>query len=353
MKNERPTPLVDDIEGTRQKLQSWFSQRIGSPVTVGALTIPEATGMSNVTLLFSIDYEKNGQRISEDCVGRLSPEIAQPVIPSYDLSQQYRVIEIIGTRTDIPAPPLLGLEMDTSILGTPFYIMKRIEGRIPPDMPPYTMGGWMMEDIGASERASLWNAAIKTMAKLHRYDYRALGFEFLAEEGKTPLQQQLDYWQNYRHWALGSHHCPAADRALLWLKQNQPAEEHTALCWGDARLGNLIISNDCQRVNGVLDWEMAVLGNPVQDLAWWNYHDRCFSEALGVPRLQGLPSFDDTIALWEKESGLSTEHYHYYSVFAGMRYGVIMSRVMLATDQVTQISSNFVLELLEKVMAGR
>ena len=95
---------------------------------------------------------------------------------------------------------------------------------------------------------------------------------------------------------------------------------------------------------------MAVLGNPLQDLAWWNYHDRGFSEALGMPRREGLSGFEDTIALWENESGLSAEHYHYYSVFAGMRYGVIMSRVMLATGQPEQIAENFVLALLQKVM---
>lgn len=350
MKNERPTPLVEDLDGTRQKLQAWFSKRLGSDVTIGDLTIPEATGMSNVTLLFDISYSSNGVTVSDACVGRLIPDIDRPVFPTYDLSLQYRVMEIVGTRTDVPAPPLLGLEMDPSVLGTPFYIMKKIDGRIPGDMPPYTMGGWMMEDIDVDERAALWNASIITMARLHRQDYQALGFDFLAEAGKTPLQQQLEYWENYRHWALEGHPCPIAEKALDWLKQNQPSDEPTALCWGDSRLGNLIISDDCQKVNAVLDWEMAVLGNPVQDLAWWNYHDRCFSQALGMPRLEGLPGYEETIALWQKESGLSAEHYDYYEVFAGMRYGLLMSRVMLATDQPEQVADNFVLTLLQSVM---
>jgi aminoglycoside phosphotransferase (APT) family kinase protein len=350
MKEERITPLVEDIEGTRQKLMAWFSQRIGSDVHIGDLSIPQATGMSNVTLLFTITYQQGNKTINQDCVGRLSPDIEYPVFPAYDLSLQYRVMDIIGSQTEVPAPPLLGLEMDTSVLGTPFYIMEKIDGRIPGDMPPYTMGGWMMEDINVDQRAALWNASIKTMATLHRQDYQALGFDFLFDAGKTPLQQQLDYWEHYRDWGLQGHPCPIAEEALDWLKENQPPNEPTALCWGDSRLGNLIISEDCQSINAVLDWEMAVLGNPLQDLAWWNYHDRCFSEALGMPRLEGLPGFDDTIALWEKESGLSAEHYHYYSVFAGMRYGLIMSRVMLATGQAEQIADNFVLSLLQKVI---
>jgi hypothetical protein len=64
----------------------------------------------------------------------------------------------------------------------------------------------------------------------------------------------------------------------------------------------------------------------------------------------GLPGFDHTITPWEKESGLSSQHYHYYSVFAGMRYSLIMSRVMLATGQPEQIADNFVLSLLQKII---
>ncbi len=138
------------------------------------------------------------------------------------------------------------------------------------------------------------------------------------------------------------------ERALAWLEANQPADEPTVLCWGDARMGNIIFKDSLDEVAAVLDWEMATLGNPVQDIAWYNYLDSTFAEGLGMPRLAGLPSYEDSVALWEAESGFSARDYGYYLIFAGMRYGLILSRIMLATGQDAEIEGNFAVKLLEK-----
>ena len=103
-------------------------------------------------------------------------------------------------------------------------------------------------------------------------------------------------------------------------------------------------------VAAVLDWEMAVLGNPVQDLAWFNYLDATFAEGLGMPRLEGLPDYTDTVARWENASGYSARDYDYYQIFAGMRYGLILSRIMLATGQTNDVQTNFACQLLQKTM---
>ena len=107
---------------------------------------------------------------------------------------------------------------------------------------------------------------------------------------------------------------------------------------------------DMQSVAAVLDWEMATFGNPLQDLAWWNFIDRGFSEALGVPRLEGIPGYDETIARWQRATGLPVDNYHYYEVFAGFRYALILTRVMYATSQYEQLQEHFVAKLLEQVM---
>lgn len=357
MDNERPTPLVEDIDGTRRKLETWFASKLQSDgaVRIPELKIPETTGMSNVTLIFDIHYEKDGQTMTEACVGRLQPEIEKPVFPEYDLSIQYKAMEIVGSKTDIPAPGLLGLELDESVLGTAFYIMKKAEGRVPPDMPPYSMDGWMLHDIGPAERESLWNAGIDAMADLHRQcrDYKALGFGFLERPqlGDNPLKQQLAYWDHYARWALEGRAHPICDPVLQWLKDNQPKSEEFGLSWGDSRIGNMLFAEDCKSVTAVLDWEMITLGNPLQDLAWWNFLDYFFADGLGIPRLEGLPSYEDSVARWEKRSGFSGEHYRYYWVFAAMRYGYIMSRIMVAQGQDDQIEDNFATGVLKKVMA--
>jgi aminoglycoside phosphotransferase (APT) family kinase protein len=79
----------------------------------------------------------------------------------------------------------------------------------------------------------------------------------------------------------------------------------------------------------LLDWEMVRLGDPVQDLAWWIGSDRCFSEGLGAPRLQGLPDRAPTVARWEQLTGRRAEHLDYYEVLALTRFSVTMARIGL------------------------
>jgi aminoglycoside phosphotransferase (APT) family kinase protein len=344
----RPTPLVEDIDGTRKKLESWISSHRGQAVRIPELNIPEATGMSNVTLLFDITWEEGGQGKRESVVARLQPSIERPVFPTYDLSLQYEVMDTVGRNSDIPVPILRGLETDTALLGVQFYLMKHTAGRIPSDMPPYNMDGWMMHETTVEQRRAMWESAIDTMGRYHRLDYRQLGFEKLHETGKTPLQQQLDYWQHYHDWALEGTRHEICQPALDWLKDNQPEDEPTVLCWGDSRLGNIIFKPSLDGVAAVLDWEMAVLGNPVQDIAWFNFLDSTFAEGLGMPRLEGLPGYEETIAQWENVSGYSAKDYDYYLVFASMRYGLILSRVMLATGQNSEVQGNFVSQLCKK-----
>ena len=350
MDNTRPTPLIDDLDGTRQKLESWISARQEQKVSIPELTIPEATGMSNVTLLFDVTWEEDGQRQSEPVVARLQPSIDRPVFPDYDLSLQYEVMDVVGRNSDIPVPELRGLETDKSLLGVQFYLMKRTEGLIPSDMPPYNMDGWMMNETTLTQRQGLWQSAVDTMGRFHRLDYQKLGFAKLHEADKTPLQQQLAYWQKYQEWALEGDRHEICQRAIDWLQANQPADEPTVLCWGDARLGNIIFKPSLDGIAAVLDWEMAVLGNPVQDIAWFNYLDATFAEGLGMPRLEGLPTYEQTIAQWEEASGFSARDYDYYQIFAGMRYGIILSRIMLATGQDSEIQNSFACQLLQKYL---
>jgi aminoglycoside phosphotransferase (APT) family kinase protein len=350
VENERPTPLVEDTEGTRQKLEAWLSQRNGYPVQIPSLRIPESSGMSNVTLLFDTHWQEGGEQRTESCVGRLQPQVARPVFPSYDLALQYQVMDSVGRHSDIPVPELRGLELDPSILGVQFYLMKHTPGRIPTDMPPYSMDGWMMHETSEQQRAAMWWAGVETMGRYHRLDYRELGFDHLQVAGRTPLQQQLAYWQSYLDWALEGGQHLICQAALDWLQANQPEDEPTVLCWGDSRIGNMIFRESLDEVAAVLDWEMAVLGNPVQDVAWFNYIDATFAEGFGIPRLAGLPGYEETVERWQQVSGHSARDYNYYLIFAGMRYGLILSRIMLATGQEQEVQGNFACQLLQKYM---
>jgi aminoglycoside phosphotransferase (APT) family kinase protein len=349
LEEERPTPQLADVEATRKKLQAWLAEQRGqTTLRIPRINIPESTGMSNVTLLFDVEWQENGDTHREPCVGRLQPEVARPVFPAYDLGLQYEVMDSLARHSDIPVPPLRGLELDQSVLGVQFYLMRHVPGRIPTDMPPYNLDGWMMHETDESQRAAMWRAAVETLGRFHRLDYRQLGFGRLEVAGQSPLQVQLGYWRDYMAWALEGRDHPVCRAALDWLQANQPADEPTVLCWGDARIANMIFTESLDGVAAVLDWEMATLGNPVQDLAWFNHLDATFAEGLGLPRLPGLPGYGETVEQWQSVSGFDARDYDYYRVFAGLRFGLILSRIMLTAGQEAEIEGNFACQVLQR-----
>src|SRR5207244_12421350 len=114
--------------------------------------------------------------------------------------------------------------------------------------------------------------------------------------------------------AAGGRPEPVIEAGLAWLRRHRPADEPLGLCWGDARIGNMIFAG--ARCRAVLDWEMATLGNPEQDLAWWLFLDRHHSEGIGLERLAGLPRRDEQVARYEELMGPPVRHLDYYGVFA-------------------------------------
>jgi aminoglycoside phosphotransferase (APT) family kinase protein len=316
-----------DLDETRACLDQWLRRKLpeARDLTVSDLSSPSATGFSSDTLLFDLAWRENGKDRREALVVRTEPR-GITVFPDYDIAQQFHVMGVLAT-ANVPVPRTLWLEEDESILGAPFFVMARVDGRIPTDSPPYHVGGWMTE-VTPAERAEIWWSGLEVLARIHRLDPYALGLGFLdmREAGATPLERQLAYYEHFLAWAAKGKPHPTCDPALAWLKANRPrAPEVTALCWGDARIGNMIF--DGGRCVAVLDWEMATLGNPEQDLAWWMYLDRHHSEGCEAPRLPGFPTREETVARHEELTGRPAHHLKYYEVFAGFRFGVIMIRV--------------------------
>jgi aminoglycoside phosphotransferase (APT) family kinase protein len=125
---------------------------------------------------------------------------------------------------------------------------------------------------------------------------------------------------------MGGRPKPLLERGLAWVRAHAPRDEPVVLSWGDARVGNMIF-DDAMRCVGVLDWEMAALGSPELDFAWFLFIDRHHSEGLGVERLEGFPSREASIARWQELTGFEGKHLFYYEVFAALRFAVIMARI--------------------------
>jgi aminoglycoside phosphotransferase (APT) family kinase protein len=152
------------------------------------------------------------------------------------------------------------------------------------------------------------------------------------------------------HWGLEGAHNVHCEAALTWLKQHQPATEPQHFCWGDSRMANVIFHEDKSGVAALLDWEMLVLGNPLQDIAWWIFMDELFSVGLGVPRLEGFPSRAATVQYWSDRTELDTHLLQYYLVFAGLRISLILARMSLAKGDNSMVAESFASQYMMKVL---
>lgn len=317
-----------DLEETAQRLRAWLAGQLRMPAQsfrVEGLEAPLGTGFSSDTLLCELVRTDVPGETREGLVVRLQPEEAI-IFPDSDVGLQRRVLQMLEP-TEVPVPRVRWYEEDRSVLGTPFYVMDRVEGEIPSDSPPMHEEGWIAEQLSPEQREQVWWSGLQAMCEVHRLDWKTLGFDFLLEpeRGPTPLTQQLDYYEDFFAWGMPRQRHPDIAAAMKYLQDNRPAEDQIALCWGDSRLANQIFSG--QKCVAVLDWEMVRVGDPVQDLAWWLASDRCFSEGLDLPRLEGLPGRDETISHWEKATGFSAKDFEYYEILALTRFSMQMARV--------------------------
>lgn len=314
--------MLNDMKAVSGQLGDWLRARGRVGAEVLALQ-RSSGGYSNITLLGEMRLAAVAQ--AQGIVVRIQPEGAA-VYPDCDVRAQYRTMELLQG-SGLPVPPLLGLEKDASVLGAPFFIMGRLEGRVPDENPLYHLDGWF-HDLTPEQLRRHWFAGVDGFAALARLDWRALGFSFLLPpESVTPLVRQLAYYEDMLRWSegLSGRSYPLLWRTHEWLRAHQPRDEAIALSWGDAKLGNCVFRDG--RLTGMLDWERPALANPVDDLSWWLMLDESLCTGYGVPRLAGLPTRDETIAHWERAGGFSARDLPYYDVLAAWRFAIVMTRI--------------------------
>lgn len=256
-----PVPDQRDPEVTRAAMQAWLTGRLtgATEVVVEAVQTPASNGFSAETLMFEAAWQEPAVAHRERLVAKVAPTGFQ-IFPDPRFAEQFRLLEILS-RTGIPVPQVHWHEPDPAVLGAPFYVMSRVDGDVPTDMPPYHTGGWVTE-VTPAERERMWWSGLSVLGEVHRLDVSALGLEFVDQPqyGPTGLRQRLTYYEHYLDWAYHGT-VPVAQQALRWLHEHRPKEtREPVLLWGDARIGNIIYSGGAAAA--VLDWEMATLGQP-------------------------------------------------------------------------------------------
>jgi aminoglycoside phosphotransferase (APT) family kinase protein len=317
-----PVPDPRDPEATKVVLGDWLRDPARLPgAQITSLETPEFSGFSSEILMLDVAHDDARLEFAV----RIAPQHYQ-VFPDVRFEEQYRLMRILREKTDIPVPPIRWYEADSSLLGAPFFVMDRIAGQVPTDMPPYHTGGWVTE-IEPAEREAMWWNALEIVARLHRLDAAALDVDFVDQPqwGPRGIEQRLAFYEHYMNWAYQGPK-PTAEKGLDWLKRNKPSEVNPpALLWGDARIGNVIF--DAGLPKAVLDWETAAFGQPEEDLAWYLYLDRHHSEGVYAERLAGFPAPAETIARYQRLLGRPVRDMPYYEVLSGFKFTVIMSRI--------------------------
>jgi aminoglycoside phosphotransferase (APT) family kinase protein/putative sterol carrier protein len=316
-----------DAAELQAKILGWLQQKM--PRAKG-LTLENmarsGAGFSNETMLFDAKWKEGKKSLSEGMVIRMPPK-AYPVFPEYALRKQFEVMKALG-KTGVPVPRMLWLEEDATLLGSPFYIMGKLQGVVPPEFPPYHTFG-LYFNATPQQRAKMWWGLVENMAKIHKLDWKKLGFSFLGvpKAGTGPVDRQVEYLDRYLNWMKEGEPQPTLEAALQWLKDNRYAPDRVSLCWGDPRLPNVMYNEETYDVVAVLDWEMSFLGDPEADLAWFLFCDWQHSDGYGYPRTDGSPSREETIRRWEEITGLKTKHVFYQEIIAALFFGIIMAKI--------------------------
>jgi aminoglycoside phosphotransferase (APT) family kinase protein len=320
--------MAIDLETARRRLPAWFATRLpgATDIVVSSLSAPGA-GSSNETYFVTVSYKRDGEAVTKDLVIRWPPT-GFLVFPadSYDMARQYELLRCLQP-TAAPTPGVFGVETDPSVLGAPFFLMEKVSGWIPGDFPPYHREGRLF-DASAEDREQVWWSGLEAVAAIHAVDWQSSGLDMLGvPETADYLDQQIALYDA----VLAQNDEPIPELLAAtrqWLLDNRFTPSHHCLCWGDARIGNMVFQD--QEVVAALDWEMAAIGDPVADLAWYIHVDWAASEgrpAAPTPRLAGLPGPAETIARYEAITGRAVENFAFYDVLAAYRLAVVYTRI--------------------------
>lgn len=323
-----------DREAVREGLRAALATHLSGTTDheVGPVEGTSATGMSSETLLFDAGWAEADGRRTAALVARVAPFAADvPVFPSYDLAGQFRTIQAVAALTDVPVPDPWFYEDDATIIGSPFFVMGRVDGDVPPDVPPYNFGDSWLYGADPADQRRLQDSTVAVLAELHAIPEPEKHFAHLLGDGpgETALRRHLAGRQRWYEWAAAdSGRSSLLDKAFAWLDERFPRHESPAVFnWGDSRIGN-VMYRDFQPC-AVLDWEMAGLGPSETDLAWMAYLHMMFEEmavTYGFPHMPDFLRLDDLAATYERLTGHEARDLDWYVAYSAVQLGVVYLR---------------------------
>jgi aminoglycoside phosphotransferase (APT) family kinase protein len=248
------------------------------------------------------------------------------LLPSaHAVDREYRVIRALhGAGFPVARPHVLC--EDESVIGTAFYVMDCVEGRVLWDQS--------LPGLSRAERAAIWDELNRVIAWLHTIDYRAVGLESFGRPGNY-IERQVARWSG-QYQASETEPIQAMHNLIAWLPRNIPPESATTVVHGDFRLDNAIFHPGEPRILAVLDWELSTLGDPLADFAYhcmsWHIPPGQFRGIAGLdlPSL-GIPSEKEYVQSYCKRTGragIEQSHWDFYIAYNLFRIAAILQGIM-------------------------
>jgi aminoglycoside phosphotransferase (APT) family kinase protein len=304
-------------------------------------------GQSNPTYL--IDTAARRYVLRRKPPGKLLPS-------AHAVDREYRVISALHGQQFPVAEPLLYCT-DADVVGTPFYVMSYVEGRVfwEPSMPGST----------AKERGAVYAAMNATLAQLHRFDPAAIGIGDFGK-GENYVARQIERWsKQYR--ASQTQTIAEMEQLIAWLPANVPRQQRVCLVHGDYRLDNMVLAQSAPEVIAVLDWELSTLGDPLADFTYhlMQWEMPASEDGPGVATLNdhdlaalGIPSRDAYVAAYTARTGLDPRPdlaaylaYNFFRVAAILQGIVGRVRDGTATNENAPARAQLVRPLAERAWA--
>ncbi len=314
-------------------LSEWLATHLpaGADPQVTLLSGIDANGMSSETLVLDATWTEGGEQRKGEYVARVAPAQEDvPVFASYELRDQYDAMRIAGEVTDVPVPTVRWMEETGDVLGTPFFLMDRVDGVVPQDVMPYNFGDNWLHDASVEDQRRLQDSTVDVIGRLHAIPDAATRFAFLDHDqpGDTVLARNLAHIRHWYEFAVpDSGRSPTVERALTWLEANLPDTDEAVLCWGDSRIGN-VIYRDFEPV-AVLDWEMASLGPRELDVSWMVFAHQVFETLTTMFEMPGMPHFlreEDVRAAYTEKTGVELGDLHWYHVLNATQWCIVFMR---------------------------
>ncbi|XP_022085749.1 acyl-CoA dehydrogenase family member 10-like isoform X2 [Acanthaster planci] len=278
-------------------------------------------GQSNPT--YYVGYAGRDMVLRKKPPGKLLPS-------AHAVEREHQVMKALGG-AGVPVPDLLALCEDDSIVGTPFYLMDLVKGRIykEPSLP----------SMQPSERREVYSAMCDALCRIHSVDIKQAGLEGFGKQGKY-VSRQIAVWSK-QYKASETHDIPSMTKLMDWLPQHLPETEMVSVVHGDFRLDNLILHPNKSEVISVLDWELSTIGDPLSDLAYCcmpYYLSPKFPLLKGFHGLDvtelGIPTMEEFVTQYCQRRGIPPiKNLDFYLAFSFFRAAAILQGVYRRSQQ--------------------